>query len=402
MPHDVPIAAAARPGWSRLVFAVWAIVLLVICLRAALASGAHSVFPIYVAAAEHWRLGDPLYTSAGEPYRYSPLIAALLVPWSLVPDWFGEILWRVIGCHVYLSGLLLFSREVFSSGWMGRRRAIWILLALPLSLGSMNNGQSNVLVLGLILVSIAAVRRQQWNLAAFCLSVACLFKVYPVAIVLLLVVTRPRALAGRMVLALAVGLVLPFFLQTPAYCLEQYRAWLAHLQFNDRHLLTPNLWYRDARLLATLLGWELSYSNYQIMQLVAGGILALGAAAMVRSGCEERRVLSLLLGMGCAWMTVFGSATESSTYVFLAPTAAWLVLLELDTARRLPLRCIAWSAYILLAAIPLLQSLLARWGLWVRGLQPLAGMFILGCLAWLLASQIARSNVGRKLCPEYF
>ena len=47
---------------------------------------------------------------------------------------------------------------------------------------------------------------ERWNLAAAFLAGACLLKIYPLAIALLLIVAYPRPLGWRFVLAVGVGL----------------------------------------------------------------------------------------------------------------------------------------------------------------------------------------------------
>src|SRR5436305_6426318 len=114
--------------------------------------------------------------------------------------------------------------------WTAAHFGVLFLLVLPLSAGNVNNGQSNVLVMGLILAALAGAAEGRWNLASACIAAACLFKVYPIAVGLLLVVIYPRPLAGRLALALAAGIALPLLLQRPAYAADQYAGWLHHVQ----------------------------------------------------------------------------------------------------------------------------------------------------------------------------
>src|SRR5262249_52813425 len=87
------------------------------------------------------------------------------------------------------------------------------------------------------------------SLAAVCLALACLFKIYPIAIGLLLVVIYPGRFGWRLLLALVLGLGVPFLLQHPEYVATQYAGWLHHLQNDDRSGFPREYWYRDLRLL---------------------------------------------------------------------------------------------------------------------------------------------------------
>jgi hypothetical protein len=304
---------------------VWAVIFLVITLRCGLAPHRHSVYPIFATAAQNWLAGNSLYGMPGDPYRYSPLVATLFVPFSLLPAALGGVLWRWLSGAVYLTALAWWCRAVAPQPLTSRRLA-WIgLLIVPLSIGNLNNGQSNVLVLGLLLAGTASAARERWNLAAGSVALACLFKIYPIAIGLLLVVVYGRRLALRLGLALAVGLLVPFLLQQPDYVAAQYAGWLEHLRTDDRQTMPVELWYRDIRLLCHTLHLPLNAIAYPVAQVMTGCAIA----GLCWLGRRQRRdahlVLHSLFALGCCWMTLFGSATESSTYVLLAPSLAWAV-----------------------------------------------------------------------------
>jgi hypothetical protein len=72
---------------------------------------------------------------------------------------------------------------------------------------------------------------------------------------------------------------------------------------------------------------------YRFVQLMtAGGALAW--CVWQRQRIEDpRRLTTMVLGIGLAWLMVFGPAVEHSTYVFLAPVLNW-ALLEPNAPRR--------------------------------------------------------------------
>ena len=214
-----------------------------------------TVYPIFAEAGRRWLAGGDLYEPVAglDAYRYSPLVAALLVPFGLLPDGPGGLLWRLAGSAVFCGGLAWWGRAVLPPALTRGQRALLFLLPAPLTFGNVHNGQANVLIVGLLLLAVAAVARERFNVAALCLAVACLFKVYPIAVGLLLAALYPRRLAPRLGLLLAAGLLLPFLLQRSGYVAAQYAGWVEHLAQNDRQLRPRALWYRDARLL-----WGLS------------------------------------------------------------------------------------------------------------------------------------------------
>jgi hypothetical protein len=250
----------------------------------------------------------------------------MLVPFSLLPDSVGGILWRWVNFSVYLGALAWWCQTGLPRPLTTSQQAWLFLLVVPLSIGSLNNAQSNPLVVGLILATVTAVGCGRWNLAAACMAGACLLKLYPIAVGLLLIAIHGWRLAGRLILALGIGLILPFLFQHPDYVRAQYGGWLHHLVSDDRQAMPLEVWYRDLRLLCHTCHIPLGPGAYSIVQIMFGALFA-GICVMAhRTGREQRSLLVSLLALGCGWMTLFGPTTESCTYILLAPSLAWALL----------------------------------------------------------------------------
>jgi len=261
-------------------------------------------------------------------YRYSPAVAALFAPFSLLPDRVGGCLWRLLNAAIFLGGFAWWCAAVLP-GWrslsQGRRAALWLLL-VPVAVGSLNNGQSNPLVAGLLLGTVAAVAERRWNVAALCMIAAVLFKGYPLAIGLLLAAVYPRRFGPRLALALAVGVLLPFLLQRPDYVANEYGSWLRLMGADNRKDGPVSCGYRDLWVLCQAMGLPLTRHVYLVIQLASAAALAAACVAARRAGWPRRRLLAVLGALGTCWMMLCGPATESSTYILLAPVLAWAVL----------------------------------------------------------------------------
>jgi Glycosyltransferase family 87 len=374
--------SSTRPGnrWRTLAVLVWATVLIAVCTRAFLTPHTKSIYPILSLAARNWLVGADLYGQLApglDRFRYSPLVAALLVPFSLLPDGLGAALWRLLNAAVYLGAFAWWIRALLPSSLTVSQRALLFLLIVPLSVGSLNNGQSNALVLGLLLAGVAAVQTERWNLAAGCVALACLFKVYPIALGLLLALLYPRRFAGRLAVALALGAALPLGLQHFDYVAAQYQNWWSHFQSYDRQSLIAELWYRDVRLLLLGLVGRINDLTYFIVQLTAGAGVAVLCLIARRVRWPQEQLLLFLLGLGCSWMTLVGPATESCTYILLAPTLAW-ALVEAQQAQ-------GWTAAQVLYLISYGLFSACQMAVWfpigravhTLGIQPLAGVLLL-------------------------
>jgi MFS family permease len=147
---------------------------------------AHTVYDIYARAARRWWAGDDLYQAAGTDFfRYSPLFAVALTPCALLPGGWGNALWRLVNCVAYAAGLGAWARRVVPADLGRRECGLLFLFALPASLHSLYNAQANLLMLGAVLLGLAAAAGGRWNRSAGCLALATLIKGYPLALALL-------------------------------------------------------------------------------------------------------------------------------------------------------------------------------------------------------------------------
>jgi hypothetical protein len=369
----------------------------------------HSLYPIFKTAAEHWRAQSNLYVATEyDWYRYSPLVAASFVPFSYLPHAAGDIVWRMSSLAIFLGGLSWWAARAESSRfrsargigdlapaapmWSNRRaRALLFLLVMFASLGNLNNGQSNMLVIGLLLIGVTAAMSERWNLAAACVAGAALFKVYPIVIGLLIAALYPRRFAARLALFLVLGVLLPFLMQRPDYVAGQYLAWVEHLRHDTRTGQDVQLWYRDLRIIFRVVLTPLSERTFALLQ-VAGGALCAGLClAAHRAHLPARRLLPLLLGLGCCWMMVLGPATESSTYIMLAPTLAWLMVDSWLQRRPLVLRSFYLGVYLLLLSASVV-SMFPGGRLLSMVMQPAAGLLLFGGIVLVVLSEIVRAR----------
>jgi hypothetical protein len=301
---------------SRLIVLAWVLAVAVPCVRVAIEPAAHTVYTPYVFAGRGWHAGSDIYAHSG--YRYSPLVATFFSLFAHAPDHVGAPLWHLLNAGVYVLGLTAWLRRLISSSDRNAR-ALYFLLVLPASLASLNNGQANALLLGLMLLAFDAVCDERWHRAARCIALAAAFKVYPLLLGVILITRYPRQLGSRLALWGFVALVLPFLLQQPEYVQQQYQSWFAELRHDDRQVLPLPLAYRDLRLLLRVCGMPISQLHYLAIQMLAAG-------GLVGFAATRRPTLAMLFGLCMLWMTVLGPATESCTYILLAPTLAWAML----------------------------------------------------------------------------
>ncbi|MFL5243240.1 MAG: glycosyltransferase family 87 protein [Gemmataceae bacterium] len=379
----IPSRLKSQAHWERWAIIAWLVVVSAVCIRGFIAPYSHSCWhQYYRQAGLNWCAGHDLYEQLSETCRYSPLVHAGLVPLSLLPDRLGALGWRLLNTVVFLGGLFWWACAVLPETLSRKQRAALFLLALPLTFGNINNAQANLLMLGLILAGLAAVSEGRWNLAAICIALSCLLKLYALSVGMLLLLVHPRRLGPRYATALLVGLALPFLLQQPHYVARQYVNWLINLWADDRSDWAFAGGYRDLWLLLRLWHVPITRHGYVAIQLLAAASVALLCLFLRLRDWPPRRLLTALLGLSACWMTVCGPATESSTYCLLAPSLAWAVLEAFEPDGGKTVRGMLLTSYGLLVASQLIG--ISPWVTQFHSLgpQPLGGLLFFGALAY--------------------
>ena len=256
----------------------------------------------------------------------------------------------------------------------------------------MNNGQANVLLMGLLMAAGAAAMRERWNMTAIVLACACLLKIYPLAVAILMILIFPRQLGWRFALALAVGLALPFGLQHPHYVLEQYGNWFQLLLTDDRRDFPLTQGYRDFYLLTRFVGAPMSPRFYMALQLMAAALIA-GVCLLGRlAKWPQDHLIQTTLALGCCWMVVFGPSTESSTFILVAPALAWALVDSFAMDRP------KWSRALLMGVMGMfLLTFITTWFPggrdWFYILQPVSALvFLAERLLRSAGAQLKRSE----------
>jgi hypothetical protein len=396
MQLDIPGASANGPHpWGRLAFVTWTGILLFVCVRGALWPLTHTLYPTYAYAGGNWVAGTDAYYDAPpaphlDQYRYSPLVTALLVPFHLLPDGAGSVLWRLLNGAVFLGGFAWWLRSGAPVAVPPRQQAIHFLLLAPLALSSLNNGQSNPLVIGLLLAAAAAAAKERWGLAALAISLACALKVYPIALGLLLAVVYPRRFAPRLVLALVLTAGLPFLLQHPDYVARQYSRWYEKvLEEDGRHDAPLGIAYRDLWLLFRRYA-PIGAGTYLAIRLVAAAGCAVVCVAGRCRGWSLPRLLLVALALGTCWMMLCGPTTESCTYVLLAPALAWGVAGARLDGWPAPASLLALVSFVLFAGVQLTGLSRSASVVHALGLHPLAALLLTGSYLIMAVRALAR------------
>ncbi len=386
-----------RQLYPRAVFWLWVIVLLAICTRVAIRPERQSSYAKdYAPAGRHWLQSAEIYNHRHH-FVYSPPVAAFFAVFAALPATVGDIAWRLFSALLLLGAAIGWLANPLSSlgsrpaqSWRGPPRPTGLLLLLPLAVGNLNLGQMNVMVLALVVFGVLTVAQERWTTAAILLAAVAFLKIYPLAIGLLLALLWPRQLSWRLALALVGLFFVSFGLQSPGYVWAEYHHWFRVLGGDDRLDVDLYATWRDFGYLLRACGVPLSDFAYRIMEVASGGALALFLwLGQRRYHWERGRLLGGVFCLGCAWMMLFGPATEAATYVVLSLPVCGLLV----TAWSLPLepertasRVVFTTAYTLLLLADVAQSWFhdLTHHLFMRALQPVAALLFAGGVVWSL------------------
>jgi hypothetical protein len=382
--HASPCRPFHLSGWPTLALVLWGLVVAGGLTRALVkpTPGQVGIYSVYADAGRHWLAGAPLYPRADgwDTFLYSPGIATFFIPFSFLPDVVASGLWRLTLGLVFLLALDRWSRAALPRALDARQRALLFLLVLPLAATTVLTGQMGGIVAAAILLALAAAAEERWNGAAAAVVLACLIKVYPIAVALLLAVCYPRRLALRLLLASLVGLALPFLLQRPSYVVEQYLGWLSLLRGSDRLEWPLFIANRNLSLLFRVWLTPLSHGTHLASQLLAAAAVAALCLAHRRRGWSRRRVLLTILGLAGCWMTLFGPVVESYTYILVGPSLAWMLLQAWQQPRSWLYRGVLLTSWGIFTAASAAVWFGNTIHLHSMGPHPLAGLLLLGCL----------------------
>lgn len=390
MPNPPPLKTGFKITPGAAVLAFWAAVIVGILAKSLLRPGHQSVFPVYYDAGERWLHSENLYIGTG--YLYSPVAAAFFAPFSMLPMWLADVSWRLLNVTVYAGAVAVWLRDGISQIPKGWHPLVFLIL-LPLSVGSLNNAQANPLLAALVIGSIISTRREQLTAAAVCIGFATCLKVYPVSVGLLLALLFPRKLAWRLAAAILLLGALPFVFQKSAFVLEQYQNWLLTRAADERRLPMANP-PRDFHLLLRVFGVVLDARPYFIVQMLGAAMVA-GVCIFGRfKNWAKDRLLAAVFLLGSSWMLLLGPATESATYILLAPAISMAAVEAF--ARSFPrwmTALVAMSLAVLIGGAAYIAFGGRRGDIYSMSIQQFGTvLFVIFVVAWLFSDPLWRET----------
>jgi hypothetical protein len=373
--------------WTVTAWIAWAVSLLILVVRFCPGCPRAYAFNDYMLAGSHWIHGEYLYAN-WRGFIYSPITAAFFAPFACLPPAVAYILWLLLNVAVLLGGLATLLQTTFVSVINRAYGGIIYLLLLPFALGNLEVGQANALVIGLLMFSVAAVRVERWNTAALCVAIPTFFKIYPLAIGMLICAIAPRRFGWRLLIALVILGAAPFLFQHWFYVSDQYHAWVTTRTSDDRLNYSINYVPLDLWFLLRFVGHlPIPSWFYTLIQLGTGAGLALFCIWGKWRHWRTERVLGALFFLGSIWMVLCGPATESHTYLLLAPALVLGLVQSFNRWHPAWLRAMVCATCVLQFVYHITKTsyLFHLTAQWIHSAQPISALLLLGYgFYWLL------------------
>lgn len=326
-------------SWHLLV--IWSIGLTVAATlhKYWLGTESYNNFLIFRASFLHLVQGLDLYTlfpaEHFDYYKYSPSFAFFMAPLSVLPTWAGVTVWNVLNTAVLLLG-------VYRLPVSQRSRALIVWIIIVELLTSLQNFQSNALIVGLMLLTFDALERRKPGYAALWITLLLHIKVFGAAIMMLMFFYPEKLRFVRSVLLWIVAVTaLPLLVVAPERLFALYRSWYDLLSSDHAVSLGLSVYGFIVAIIPAA-------KEYLIWVKGALGMLwyqpLLWKKIFGHLFCRLNFVASILL-----WVVIANHKAESPTYIIaMTGIALWYVVQLENTSNN---RLFRWQNIVLWGSI---------------------------------------------------
>ncbi len=324
------LRALAPEKAFRLAVGSWLLFALIIGIIVAVQPDKRTVtIPYQEASAKWWDGRESLYDASQGGYLYLPQAAILYTPYQVLPKRVGEPLWRMTGLALLAVGLWRVAGLLNHS----ERERLFLaatLLVIPSALSSARNGQVNLPLAGLMLLSVSGIARARWNLATLWLLLSIMLK--PIALAPALLAAACFApLRLRLIGGFALMLAVAYLHPSASYVSGEYRHFWEKFVLAGQPLVKDNfsdffgmLWHWGIHPSPTVI------SAFRALAALAVLLLSLQVKRRFR-GDQVLQAFGVML-LAALYLMLFNPRTEENSFVMLAGFTALLAARDLLAA----------------------------------------------------------------------
>lgn len=339
-------------------------------------------------------LASPVLTVV-DRFSYSPTFALFFLPFSHFNNAVGVFAWMLLSTVLFWYGTVFLLSKADARGSLIQGK--WLLLGAVMMFNetylSIICLQVNAIIAGMVLFGVGLYFSQRHTAAAFLLAFATNFKIFPVAVALLLALSLNWRFIGWYLGFLAASFVLPLLVIDGAYYLELMQSW-RYFIIND----TGSAW-RFLSLQPSLEFFGVHVPDRLFLIFTLANALAIAAVAYLVFAKNRNAFIGVVMPLALCFMWLFNKRADNATIVVALPVLVLMLHMFLEARERGESKA-AWFH---------LASMLMAW--WVLSLsysditpKPLRelahqyrfmfwGVMLMYCWGWGNALYFARSAI---------
>ena len=315
---------------ERLGLALWGLAVTLIAIKTVLEPGQHTVVDSYLLGAERWQARQPLYDGP-QGFLYTPTFALLFSFLLDVPVYLTDLLWRLFIIGLYFLAISQMTQVLQTNhskpllGWLG----LISLVAVPIAFSGLRNGQLNVVLISVMVLTCCQILKKQWNTAAVLLALTISLK--PTFIVFfLLATTLFRPLWSRVPPLLLIFIALPLVSGGWKYGIEQYGGFIYMARSAaELGMVTPK-WASLFNVPAQLWGITVAGDIQNLIKIALAGATWLTCLYALRR-FDLKTGLFYLLNLAACYHMLFNPRSVNTDYIILGTVLAFWLATALHT-----------------------------------------------------------------------
>lgn len=253
--------------------------------------------------------------------HYGPLFSFIIVPFAVLPNWAGVILWVLANAYVlyYAIRKLPIAPQAILT--------IYLITAIEFMTSS-HNVQFNPMLTGWILLSYILVSREKDIWATLFIVAGFYVKLYGIVGILFFIFSKHKAkFIGSFLFWMVILFCLPMLISSPEFIIQTYKDWanaLAEKNISNVIVTPDNM--QDISVMG-MIRRTFNYPQLPNLSVIVPAAILL-ALPLLRFRLHKNKVFQLYyLCLVLISVVIYSSSAESATYVLaVTGVALWYVL----------------------------------------------------------------------------
>lgn len=259
------------------------------------------------------------YSEYLDSNHYGPIFSLIILPFALLPDGLGMILWNAANVSVLLWGIFslpLSSKKTIIIAWICAHETLTALFSF----------QFNIALTGLMLLSFSYLIKKKEVQSAFFIAIGTLVKLYGIVGLAFFFFSKNKVkfiISG--ILAFTILFALPMAISSPAFIIQSYYDWyvsLAHKNSINASLTS----FQDISIMGMVRRITRNV-NIPNGPFLLGGLLLFALPYLRVKQYKNLGFRLMLLSSTLIFTVIFSSGSESPTYIIaFAGVAIWFMI----------------------------------------------------------------------------